>query len=80
MFLYSVNILVDSVWRYCRSAMTAPVAPVGMLGSGPGLTGGTNAVVDKVAYTAGKTVKNKKPSVPHPRLECTDAAFELSLR
>ena len=49
MFSYSVKILVDSVWQYLRSAMTVPVAPVGMLGSGPGLTGGTNAVVDKVA-------------------------------
>ena len=29
--------------------MMALVAPVGMLGSGPGLTGGTNPVVDKVA-------------------------------
>ena len=49
MFLYSVKILVDSVWQYRRSAMTAPVEPVGMLGSGSGLTGGTNVVVDKVA-------------------------------
>ena len=29
--------------------MTAPVEPVGMLGSGPGLTGGTNVVEDKMA-------------------------------
>ena len=29
--------------------MTAPVEPVGMPGLGPGLTGGTNTVVDKVA-------------------------------
>ena len=60
--------------------MTAPVEPVGMIGSGPGLTGGTNVVVDKVAYTAGKTVKNKRPSEPHPRLDCTDAALELSFK
>ena len=49
MFSYSVKISVYLVWRYRRSAMTAPVELVGMLGSGPGLTGGTNAVVDKVA-------------------------------
>ena len=49
MFSYLVKILVDSVQRYGRSAMTVPVTLVGMLGSGPGLTGGTNAVVDKVA-------------------------------
>ena len=54
--------------------MTAPVEPVGMIGSGPGLPSRTNVVADKVAYTAGKTVKNKRPSVPHPRLDCTDAA------
>ena len=80
MFLYLVKILVDSVWRYRRLEMKAPFAPVGMFGSGPGLTGGTNAIVDKVESTAGETVKNKIPSVPHLRLECTDAAFELSLR
>ena len=57
-----------------------PVAPVGMLGLGPGLTGRTNTVVDKVAQTAGETVKNKRPSVPHPRLDCTDAALELSFK
>ena len=39
--------------------MAAPVEPVGMIGSGSGLTGGTNIVVDKVAYTADETVKNK---------------------
>ena len=39
--------------------MTAPVEPVGMLGSGPGLTGGTNVGVDKVVYTAGKRLKIK---------------------
>ena len=55
--------------------MMAPVEPVGMIGSGPGLTGGTNVVVDKVAYAAGETVKNKRPSMPHLRLDCTDAAL-----
>ena len=60
--------------------MTAPVEPVGMIGSVPGLTGGTNVVVDKVAYTAGKRVKNKRPSMPNPRLDCTDAALEFKLK
>ena len=58
--------------------MAAPVEPVGIIGSGPGLTGRTNSVVDKVAYTAGETVKNKRPSVPHLRLDCTDAAFKFN--
>ena len=51
-FLYLVKIFMASVWRYRRSEMTAPVTPVtpvGMLGLGPGLTGGANAIVDKVA-------------------------------
>ena len=60
--------------------MTAPVKPVGIIGSGPGLTGGTNVVVDKVAYTADEMVKNKRPSVPHLRLECTDAALEFNFK
>ena len=60
--------------------MAAPVEPVGMIGSGPGLTGGTNVVVDKVAYTAGETVKNKRPSVPHLRLDCTDATLEFNFK
>ena len=49
MFLYLLKILVDLVWRYRRSEMMAPFKPVGMLGSGPGLTGGRNAVVDKMS-------------------------------
>ena len=49
MFSYLVKILVDYVWRYHRLAMTTSAAPVEMIGLGPGLTGGTNAIVDKVA-------------------------------
>ena len=60
--------------------MTAPVESVGIIGSGPGLNGGTKVVVDKVAYTAGETVKNKRPSVPHPRLDCTDAVLEFNFK
>ena len=60
--------------------MTALVKPVGMIGSGPGLTGRTNIVVDKVAYTAGETVKNKRPSVPNPRLDCTDVTLEFNFK
>ena len=60
--------------------MAAPLELVGMIGSCPGLTGGTNLVVDKEAYTAGETVKNKRPSVPHPILDCTDTALELNFK
>ena len=60
--------------------MAEPIAPVGMISSSPGLTGGTNTIVGYVASTAGGTVRNKRPSMPHPRLDFTNAAFELSLR
>ena len=80
MFSHLVKILVDSVWRYHRSEMTFSVAPVRMLGSVPGLTDGTNEVVDKMAKMAGETDKNKRPRVPQPSLDGIDTAFELSLR
>ena len=60
--------------------MRAPVEPMGMIGSGPGLTDGKNVVVDKVAYTAGETVKNKRLSVPHLILDYTYAALELRFK
>ena len=41
----------------------------------PGLTGTTEAVTDKVLYTAGDTVSWKRPRVPQPRLDWTKAAF-----
>ena len=37
--------------------MMVPVEPVGMLGLGPGLTGGANIVVDKVSNGSLKTGK-----------------------
>ena len=51
-----------------------------MSGADPGLTGKTKAVTDKVLYTAGDTVSWRKPRVPQPRLDWTEAAFELSLK
>ena len=48
-----------------------------MLGAYPGLTGTTKAVTDKVLYTAGDTVIWRRPRVPQPRLDWTEAAFEL---
>ena len=46
----------------------------------PGLTVTTEAVTDKVLYTAGNTVSWKRPRVPQPRLDWTEAAFELSFK
>ena len=40
----------------------------------------TKAVTDKVLYTAGDTVSWRMPRVPQPRLDWTEAAFELSFK
>ena len=45
-----------------------------------GLMGKTKAVTDKVLYTAGNTVSWRRPRVPQPRLDWTEAAFELSFK
>ena len=52
----------------------------GMIGSEPWLTGTTKAVMDKVLYTAGDTVSWRRPRVPQPRFDWTEAAFELSFK
>ena len=51
-----------------------------MLGEDPGLTGTKKVVTDKVLYTTGNTVSWRRPRVPQPRLDWTEAAFELSFR
>ena len=51
-----------------------------MLCAEPGLKGTTEAVTDKVFYTAGDTVSWRSPRVPQPRLDSTEAAFELSFK
>ena len=51
-----------------------------MLGADPGLVGTTKAVTDKVLYTAVDTVSWRRPRVPQPRLDWTEAAFELSFK
>ena len=51
-----------------------------MSGEEPGLTGTTKAVTGIVLYTAGDTVSWKRPMVPHPRLDWTEAAFELCFK
>ena len=58
----------------------APVELAGMYGEEPGLTGTTKAVTDKVLYTAGETVRWRRPRVTQPRLGWTEAAFELSFK
>ena len=39
--------------------------------------GTTKVVADSKAYTAGAAVRERCPSVPHRRFECTEAEHEL---
>ena len=52
----------------------------GTSGAEAGLTGTTKAVTDKKIYTEGDTVSWRRPRVPQPRLDWTEAAFELSFK
>ena len=51
-----------------------------MSGADPGMTGTTKAVTDKLLYTAVDTVSWRRPRVPQPILDSTEAAFELSFK
>ena len=44
----------------------------------PGFVGTKKVVAGNKAYTAGCSVRGRCPSVPHPRLECTEAEHEFS--
>ena len=52
----------------------------GMSGEELGLTVTKKALTDKVLYTAGNTVSWRRPRVPQPRFDWTEAAFELSFK
>ena len=43
----------------------------------PGFVVTTKVVADSRAYTVGGAVRGRCPSVPHPRLEWTEAKHEL---
>ena len=58
----------------------APVELVGMSGAEPGLTGTTKLVTDQLLYTAVDIVSWRRPRVPQPRLDWTEAVFELSFK
>ena len=51
-----------------------------MSGEEPGLMGTTKVVTDIVFYTGVDTVGWRRPRVPQPRLDWTEAAFELSFK
>ena len=44
---------------------------------GPVFVGTTNKAADSKAYTAGGAMRARFTSVPHPRLECTEAEQKL---
>ena len=50
---------------------------VGIVTVDPGFVGKTNVVADSEAYTAGGAVRERCPSVPHPRFEWIEAEHEL---
>ena len=52
-------------------------AGVGIVTVDPRFVGTTNVVADNKAYTVGGTVRERCPSVPHPRFEWTEADHEL---
>ena len=52
-------------------------AGVGIVTVDPGFVGTTKVVADSRAYTAGVSVRGRCLSVPHPRLEWTEAEHEL---
>ena len=61
-----------------RAEMTADAgAGVGIVTLDPGFVGTTKVVADNKAYTAGGAVRDRCPSVPHPRFEWTEAEHEL---
>ena len=62
------------------SEIWGPVECSGIMGLDPGLTGMTKIEADKVAYTAGNTVRYRSPRVPHPRFDWTETATHLVLR
>ena len=61
-----------------RAAMAANAgAGVGILTVDPGFVVTTNVVADSKAYTAGGAVRERCPSVPHPRFDCTEAEHKF---
>ena len=51
-----------------------------MMGSEPGLTGTMKVTDNKVLWTPGETVSLRRPRVPQPRLDWTEAAFEFNFK
>ena len=75
MAMYSFQLRVASVCSSSNQDISGPVAPVGIMRVGPGLMGAMKSVAARFRYTTGVTVRDRRPSWPFPRLECTDAAL-----
>ena len=59
--------------------MCGHVEPLGTTNFCPGFAGGTNGTPASLFYTAGVTVKARRPKSPLTSYECTDAAYKFSL-
>ena len=60
------------------AGMTADAgAGVGIVTVNPRFVGTTNVLAHSKAYTAGGAVRERCPSVLHPRFECTEAEHKL---
>ena len=78
MSIYVLQVRIFSVCSRVRDAMTVDAgAGVVIVTVDPGLVGTTRVVADSKAYTAGGAVRERCPSVPHPRFECTEADHKL---
>ena len=61
-----------------RAAMTANAGEDVEIGTvDPVLVGKTKVVSNNKVYTVGGAARGRCPSVPHPRLECTEAEHEF---
>ena len=77
---YCLNSAVASVKNQRSLAATVAVAPAVMIVVAPGLTRGIKAVLERVLYTSGDTIKNRRPSCPSPILDWIEAEFACSLK
>ena len=76
--MYVFQVQRFSMCSHVRDAITDDAgAGVGIVTVDPGFVGTTDVVSGNKAYTAGGAVRERCPSVPHPRFEWTEAEHEL---
>ena len=74
---YSLNIYWDSSCARRMEEVCKAVAAEVIVAVAPRFGGGTKRVANRVAKTFSKRVRWMRPSVPYPKLDWMDAAFEL---